>query len=64
MNKLLAALLAGAFALTLGTSAFAADPAKTEASGITKEKTAVHVVKKAHQKTTEHKVASPATVAK
>lgn len=29
MNKLLATLLAGAFALTLGSSAFAADAAKT-----------------------------------
>ena len=64
MNKLLAALLAGAFSLTLGTSAFAADAVKTEASGMTKEKTTVHAVKKAHQKTTEHKQASPATVAK
>ncbi|MDP1658457.1 MAG: hypothetical protein Q8L73_03795 [Methylotenera sp.] len=64
MNKLLAALFASAFALTLGTSAFAADAVKTEVSGMTKEKTTVHAVKKTHQKTTDHKVASPATVAK
>ena len=52
MNKLLTALLAGAFALSLGTSAFAADvsktaePAKTEATNVVEPIKAADAIKK------------------
>jgi DNA replication initiation complex subunit (GINS family) len=71
MSKLIASLIAGAFAFTLGTTAFAADaakpvePAKTEAAApapAADSATPTKVVKKHHHKHAKKtaKVAAPA----
>jgi hypothetical protein len=69
MNKFLATLLAGAFALSLGTAAFAADtakaaePVKMEASASTVDSTAKaepEKVMKKHQHKHAKKAAAPA----
>ncbi|MDI1297851.1 hypothetical protein [Methylotenera sp.] len=73
MNKLLASLIAGAFAFTIGTSAFAADtakplePAKTEAASPepavdAAKATPSKAAKKHHHKHTKKtaKIAAPA----